>query len=184
LRQSFLNAASTVTDVLRLCIPTYLAERRVILLIAFLFAMSMVLLNLLIALMSDAAAKVRPTPIPTCVGCTILSDQMFGKSYPVHTLQQQQWHYARQSPHRNSDSSVASCCRQASDDDGTKFLCSKAELIDELESSLPSFMRGDDWCTPPAVPYLEPARLLTSCLLVCMRCVSRQAATKAHLQST
>jgi hypothetical protein len=62
----------------------------VILLIAFLFAMSMVLLNLLIALMSDAAAK-------------------------------------------------------ASDDDGTKFLCSKAELIDELESSLPSFMRGDDW---------------------------------------
>ena len=32
--------------------------RRVILLIAFLFAMSMVLLNLLIALMSDAASKV------------------------------------------------------------------------------------------------------------------------------
>lgn len=62
----------------------------VILLIAFLFAMSMVLLNLLIALMSDAASK-------------------------------------------------------ASDDDGTKFLCSKAELIDELESSLPAFMRGADW---------------------------------------
>ena len=37
------------------------------------------------------------------------------------------------------------CLRQASDDDGTKFLCSKAELIDELESSLPSFMRGADW---------------------------------------
>jgi hypothetical protein len=33
-------------------------HRRVILLIAFLFAMSMVLLNLLIALMSDAASKV------------------------------------------------------------------------------------------------------------------------------
>ena len=40
-------------------------------------------------------------------------------------------------------------CLQASDDDGTKFLCSKAELIDELESSLPSFMRGNDWCEPP-----------------------------------
>ena len=34
---------------------------------------------------------------------------------------------------------------QASDDDGTKFLCSKAELIDELESSIPSFMRGNNW---------------------------------------
>ena len=44
------------------------------------------------------------------------------------------------------DVETACCLHQASDDDGTKFLCSKAELIDELESSLPSFMRGADWC--------------------------------------
>jgi hypothetical protein len=62
----------------------------VILLVVFLFVMAMVLLNLLIAVMSDSATK-------------------------------------------------------ASDDDGTKFLCSKAELIDELESSLPSWLRADDW---------------------------------------
>lgn len=47
---------------------------RVILLIAFLFAMSMVLLNLLIALMSDAASKVRlnhPSPFARLVGALL-----------------------------------------------------------------------------------------------------------------
>lgn len=71
----------------------------ILLLWLFLFVMTMVLLNLLIALMSDAAAK-------------------------------------------------------ASDDDGTKFLCSKAELIDELESSLPRWLRSDDWY-PPYIHILK-----------------------------
>ena len=50
---------------------------RVILLIAFLFAMSMVLLNLLIALMSDAASKVSQQPsreaLMHCWLCVLLS---------------------------------------------------------------------------------------------------------------
>mmetsp|Transcript_1853 Transcript_1853/g.5429 ORF Transcript_1853/g.5429 Transcript_1853/m.5429 type:complete len:488 (+) Transcript_1853:199-1662(+) len=65
-----------------------------IILVVFLVLMVMVLLNLLIAIMSDAAAR-------------------------------------------------------ASDDDGTKFLCSKAELIDELESSLPGWLKQDSWCLSP-----------------------------------
>jgi hypothetical protein len=35
--------------------------------------------------------------------------------------------------------------RQANDDDGTKYLCSKAQLIDELEASLPGWVRRPAW---------------------------------------
>ena len=34
---------------------------------------------------------------------------------------------------------------QANDDDGTKYLCSKAQLIDELEASLPGWVRRPAW---------------------------------------
>jgi hypothetical protein len=62
--------------------------------------------------------------------------------------------------------------RQASDDDGTKFLCSKAELIDELESSLPSFMRGEDWCDDCcALPLARLAcKLSVFCLYLVVNC--------------
>ena len=33
----------------------------------------------------------------------------------------------------------------ASDTDGTKFLAAKAEIIDELEQSIPTWHRGKDW---------------------------------------
>ena len=45
--------------------------------------------------------------------------------------------------------------RGPSDDDGTKFLCSKAELIDELESSLPGWLKQDSWREHP--PSSVPA---------------------------
>lgn len=70
-----------------------------IILVVFLVLMVMVLLNLLIAIMSDAAAR-------------------------------------------------------ASDDDGTKYLCSKAELIDELESSLPAWLKQDSWY-PSYIHFLK-----------------------------
>ena len=34
----------------------------------------------------------------------------------------------------------------AADTDGTKFLAAKAEIIDELEQSIPKWHRGKDWC--------------------------------------
>ena len=37
---------------------------------------------------------------------------------------------------------------QAADVDGSKFLCSKAQIIDELESTLPNWVRQPKWCSP------------------------------------
>ena len=34
----------------------------------------------------------------------------------------------------------------AADTDGTKFLAAKADIIDELEQSIPQWHRGKDWC--------------------------------------
>jgi hypothetical protein len=79
---------------------------------------------------------------------------------------------------------VPAASRQASDDDGTKFLCSKAELIDELESSLPSFMRGDDWCDICCALLLTTYGLQTLRLLAAcggqVQLAGRQAAMGAY----
>lgn len=62
-----------------------------------------------------------------------------------------------------ADTCVACSDAQASDDDGTKFLCSKAELIDELESSMPSWLRSDDWCAFCTTPVHERLHKYKQC---------------------
>jgi hypothetical protein len=37
------------------------------------------------------------------------------------------------------------CCVMLFQDEGLRFLCSKAEIIDELESTLPSWIKAPRW---------------------------------------
>mmetsp|Transcript_6515 Transcript_6515/g.18757 ORF Transcript_6515/g.18757 Transcript_6515/m.18757 type:complete len:521 (-) Transcript_6515:416-1978(-) len=49
---------------------------------------------------------------------------------------------------------MSDAATKAADTDGTKFLCSKAQLIDELEASLPDWIRSDSWY-PPYIHFLR-----------------------------
>ena len=57
---------------------------------------------------------------------------------------------------------------QANDDDGTKYLCSKAQLIDELEASLPGWVRRPSWY--PQFVHLLKVHLLQPPLMGNLTC--------------
>ena len=60
---------------------------------------------------------------------------------------------------------MSDAAASAADKDGTKFLGSRAEIIDELEQSVPSWHRQAEWCAArlsPSVDFSTPCAM-TAC---------------------
>lgn len=120
----------------------------ILLLLVFIFTMSMVLLNALIAVMSEAATEVGFPSDSWKYMIVMIFAMLWRLSSKIcmQWLLHCYWYKSTMFVGRvKIEDFEVLWPVQAADKDGTKFLASKAEIIDELEEAMPSWLRKPNW---------------------------------------